>query len=444
MSPSSDKEGGTYREGGIEFLKLFVRSPTRRLYWNEAYESCSYDEAEKRFAKWLEEYQQDREAHEQARRAHPDPATLDADFAVALMEAPASINDHGVHTSCLPASLRPFTDMLLAGARANDKRLCFKLTAIVDRGRGLSSRESPDLVNFVEALVASGSMAVLTCERYAGNCDWPLPNFVLIAVASGSVSGSPTKPSARDRIYRRFCLRLLARMSFLSAERALAVDDTHPFMTVLQTRYRPGGGTYPVDFLYKGDLRRPGNHDAITHVMYLMVFMNRRYPWPRRHRHRADIEIAKWLQEDNTNWSARGNPMFGLIRARETLTQAAILPGFLQALLEDQTLWLLLAVCGCAEDDVFDERNIHAALSLQLTNRGREMGCSWNGRGLFLNSFFSSRRQEDRLTNMLRENRVLSTWLCSQGGRSILLDICRQRRRRALQVGDPKHEACDT
>jgi len=317
----------------------------------------------------------------------------------------------------------------------------------VRNSTGLSGRESLELVNFVEALVASGSMAVLTAMREAGNCDWPLPKFVLTAVVSGSIWGAAssiwgslrTTQSGRDRAFRRCCLRLLARMSFLSAERALAANDTHPFMALLQSR--PGGGIYPVKNVHEWYLRRPENHDAITHLMYLTVFMNRRYPWPRRHRHRADIEMAKWLQEDNTNWHAT-SPMFGLTKARDTLTLAAILPGFLQTLLEDQTLWLLLAVCGCAEDGGFDERKIYAALLLQLPNRGRGGGYLWNGRGLYWNSFFSSRREEDRLISMLRRNRELSTWLCGPGGRSILLDICRQRRLRALKVSKPKQEAC--
>ena len=372
------------------------------------------------------------------------------------MEAPPRYSNSGAQTSFVPAPLRPFTDMLLAGARVDDNRLRSKLSGIADllgtiaysqdmrrrfpdSGLILSGGETLDLVNFVEALVASGSMAALTSLREAGNCDWPLPNFVLTAVASGGVWGSPRAPkSARDRVLRRVCLRLLARMSFLSAERALAVDDIHPFMTMLQTRHRSGWGTDPVNFIYERYLRQPANHDAITHLMYLMVFMNRRYPWPQRHRHRADMEITKWLQDDNTNWCARSG-MFGLQRARATLTLAVILPGFLQALLEDHTFWLLLAACGCAEDYVFDERNMYTALSLLVTNRGRESLCLWGGRRSILNGYFSCRGEEGRLIGMLRNNHVLSTWLCSEGGRSVLLDICRQRRRRVLQVGHSMH-----
>ena len=346
--------------------------------------------------------------------------------------------------------------MLLAGARANDNRLGSKLSEIADvldciaysqdmrrrfpdSGLLLSGGETLDFVNFLDALVASGSMAALTCLRGAGNCDRPLPNFVLTAVASGGVLDAPRAPkSARDRVLRRVCLRLLARMSFLSAERALAVDDIHPFMTVLQTRYQPGRGTYPVDVIYKRCLRKPANHDAITHLMYLMVFMNRRYPWPQRHRYRAVMGITKWLQDDNTNWCARSS-MSGLRIAGETLTLAVIFPGFLQALLEDHTFWLLLAACGCAEDDVFDERNMYTALSLLVTNRRIESLCLWGGRRPILNACFSCRGEESRLIGMLRNNHLLSTWLCSESGRSVLLDICRQRRRRVLQVGHPMH-----
>jgi len=41
----------------------------------------SYADAAPRFARWLRKYQSDRKAHAQARRAHPDPAVLDAEFA---------------------------------------------------------------------------------------------------------------------------------------------------------------------------------------------------------------------------------------------------------------------------------------------------------------------------------------------------------------------------
>lgn len=341
--------------------------------------------------------------------------------------------------------------MLLAGARVNDD--CYCLPGIVDLlegiiydgdtpGRCLSSRDL-GFLNFMEAVVASGSVTVLSVMHEVGSGDMPLPYFVLEMVATGNSYpvGSPRPMKfAMNRIFCRVCLRLLARMSFLSAERALAVDDTHPFMTLLQTWYRPGEGIHPVGFTRECFLGHPENHDTISHVMYLTVFMNRRYPWPPRHRHRADIEIAKWLQEDERNWTVT-NEMFGLDRARETLTQAAILPGFLQARLEDHRLWLVFAACGCAEDGVFDERNIYFALLLHLATGGREMGGVWSGSGSLLNSFFSSRQEEGRLTSMLRTNCTLSTWFYSQGGRSILLDICRQRRRRVVQVGHPQHEA---
>lgn len=320
--------------------------------------------------------------------------------------------------------------MLLNGARATPGRGCFddhelsghNLGEIVDVLKG---RWNPDLEDFLDAITASGSMVILTNRRYVGNGGCPLPLFALEAVVSGGILGWHTslrETSSEDRDYRRVCLRLLARLSFLSAERELALGSTHDFMALVQA----GRGVHPVQNIGGKDLADPRNHDPILHVLYLMVFMYRRYPWPQDQQYNIDEEIAKWIQRPDGGCNhfplcGRGNNELTIVR--RTLELAVILPSFFHALMEDNSVWLLLAAC----------LRQHSSCTA-----GNHVTTSGGEKGWFLNTAFSSRREEKNLIRLLKHYRLLAAYVCGEDGRYLLLDVCRQRRRRVIQVSQPQ------
>lgn len=126
---------------------------------------ATYTDAASRFSRWLHKYQRDRTAHAQARRAHPDPAILDAEFANVIHDTRIL----GFHAH--PDELRTGTDLLLKGARANlvhfqDYELSVNnfgdLVDVLD-----AKKIGKELAAFLEALTTSGSAVVLSNKRYA-------------------------------------------------------------------------------------------------------------------------------------------------------------------------------------------------------------------------------------------------------------------------------------
>ncbi|CAM9878051.1 unnamed protein product, partial [Ectocarpus fasciculatus] len=351
----------------VDKVKALKVSTENKLYWNEFYESCSYGEAEKnRFARWLEEYQQERAAHQKARSAHPDPTKLDADFFRAFRKISAFRRD-----GTTDAALKVATNILLSGAvdvpEGNAHVATFEpgpagehplgrffgyfqdhygwgtnlghVVGIFENYIWVSSGPSPELEAFLEALAASGSVAFLTNTRMDGGGGRALGQLLDLTIYRRSTYLSSVK-------ILRLGLRLLARMSFLSAEQAAAVGCTHPFMALLRIRPR-SKGLYSVEEI---DLYRCGNgapyvDDAILQVLYLTIFMYRRYPWPQGQQYRVDATIAKWVEEDLD----RSFDYHRRSLVRSTLKWAVSLPGFFQALLEDHSIWLLLAACDIEE-----------------------------------------------------------------------------------------------
>ncbi len=124
----------------------------------------NYADAASRFSRWLRKYESDRAAHAQARRAHPDPAILDAEFAHVIHDT------RTFRLQTLPYELRAATDLLLQGARAH-------LTHFQDYELGATNfgdlvdvleekKFGKELAAFLEALTTSGSAVVLSNKRY--------------------------------------------------------------------------------------------------------------------------------------------------------------------------------------------------------------------------------------------------------------------------------------
>lgn len=253
--------------------------------------------------------------------------------------------------------------------------------------------------------------------RYVGNGGVELPYFVLDSVVIGQPWRYDYDPqrlelgSPDDRAFRRNCLRFLARMSFLSAEQALSNGETHPFMVLLRTKRDELLPLLEVNprFLTQ---EQPTNRGAFLQVLYLMVFVYESFPWPRR-QHLADVEHSEILRfEPHWRHASKRTSI-----ASHTLYAAVFLPGFLRALLVDRSLWHVLAayVFGATAEGRYDDSKGFC----------------------LLNGFFCGRREEDRLVAVLGGSRLISKWLCSEAGRWILLQSCRQRRRRVLQVRPP-------
>lgn len=444
----------------------------RRLYWNEFYESCSYGEAETRFAHWLEEYQQDRAAHQKARSEHPDPAKLDEDFYAAFRNI--SRNENNLKTD---TALEVATSILLSGARATTcacslERVgvgkhrqvgslrypdyvegacctgpirysvdvpegsahivgcgpgCFGpgcyprpcggrfqdrdgwgtnldvLVNIVGNYLRLSNGPTPELEAFLEALAASGSVAMLTNSLVGRGGGTVLEQLQYLTIYRSSVLLSCVKT-------HRLGLRLMARTSFLSGEQAAAVGCAHPFMAL--PRRRPSSKSiYPVEELqvWRRSQTKYYVDDAILQVMYLTLFMYRRYPWPRRQRYRVDATLAKWIEHD---LGSLNKTSFRGSFVSQTLNWAFVFPSLFQALLEDHSAWFLLAACD------IEERHF------LVTSRG----C------LFWNIHFGSRQREDNIMRELKNNRLLTVWVCGKERRYLLQEVCRQRRLRVIQV----------
>lgn len=266
-----------------------------------------------------------------------------------------------------------------------------------------SSGPSPELEAFLEALVASGSVALLTNTRMDGG-----GGRVLRQLLASTIHRRASHLTCVET--HRLGLRLLARTTFLSAEQAAAMGCTHPFMALIRARPQSNAEYFIEEIEYYGRGYGSQVNDAALQVVYLAIFMYRRYPWPQRQRYRADATIAKWVEEDLDRSAFEYNRM-GLVR--NTLKWAISLPGFFQALLEHHSVWLLLAAYDIEE---------------------RHFAPGKKRRSLFLNASFSSRRQETLLIQELKNNRLLTAWMCSKAGRHILLEICRQRRRRVVQV----------
>ena len=444
-----------------------VSLTSRRLYWNDLYESCTYGEAEEAlFARWLEEYQQDRAAHQEKRSAHSDPAKLDEDF----FEAFRNISSICQNMEKACAAMEVATNILLSGARATTcleswERVegQYHLRSLrypgyvegaccagpirysvdvpdgdahrvkwdfrgVNRGRfqdgaftGINLQcvvdtleyeimkakaPTPEFEAFLDALAASGSVALLTNRRIDGGGGPALHQLLSLTIYQSSARLNCVKT-------HRMGLRLLARMSFLSAEQALAVGCTHPFMALIRTRPR-SPASYPVEHIsYRYLCSRSCVHDAILQVLYLTVFMYRHYPWPRQQRYRVETTIAKWVEwvEEDEQQDVVTRPNI----VSETLAWAMALPGLFRVLLEDDSIWLLLATLDI-EERVTAGRN------------------RYRGARFFLNSAFGSRQRERHLIRELKVNRAFSSWVCGKGGRRILLEVCRQRRRRVIQV----------
>lgn len=424
------------------------------MYWNEFYESFTYSESEEAlFTRWLEEYQQDRAAHQEKRSAHPDPAKLDDDFYKAFVKLA------WVPQNITGAALEVATNILLSGARATtclasvecvegqyrlhslrypdyvegacctgpirysvdvpdgDAHLakwdtfgkyCSRFQNGRDWGKSLrdvayivaddlwkAKGPTPELEAFLDALAASGSVALLTNTCMDGGGGFVLDQLLDMTIYRGSYGFGCVKT-------HRMGLRLLARMSFLSAEQALAVGCTHPFMALIRIRPR-SPASYPVEYIVNRYLKCCVD-DAILQVLYLTMFMYRRYPWPRQQRYRVETTIAKWVEWVEVDCN---RPSI----VKETLAWAMLLPGFFQVLVEDDSIWFLLAA--------FDIE--------QRVASGKK-------RGFFLNTTFSSRQRESRIIGELKNNRLLSAWMCGKDNRHLLQEVCRQRRRRVVKV----------
>lgn len=402
----------------------------------------SYADAEPRFSRWLEKYQRDRAVHTRARRAHADPVKLDADFAQVV----SRMGIGGCYNR--PAEFREATRMLLSGACAStehfrDNEGFFNLGDIVDLLEsfvGGRAQIAPEIMAFLKALAASGSAVILTNRRYVGNGGRQLPYFVLeTAVIGAPWDYNYHQPSLlrlgspHDYALRRACLRLLARMSFPSAERGLARGDTHPFMVLLETNR---GGIHPFLEIRTRFLAREyrTNQAAFLQVLYLMIFMYKRFPWPRR-QYLADVEHARRIRAPE-HWVERG------LLASKVVRMAILVPGFLRELVVDQNLWHVLAAYGfeghncslhlsscCVHDNqsYYYQCDTFERSASSSCGRSTELARLWN-------VLFSNRKDESSLIAMLRGSRLVSKWVCAKGRRPLLLEICRQRRRRVVQM----------
>lgn len=411
--------------------------------------SSCYRDAEPRFSRWLLKYQRDRATHSKARRVHPDPTMLDAGFAQAVSE----MSIGRCHTKL--EELRAVTGMLLEGARVSiehfqNNEFFFNLGDIGDllefyaQGRALIV---PEVASFFEALLASGSTAVLTNRRYVGNGGLELPYFVLQSVLVGEPWGVFQFPSGRgakisfgnDQAFRCTCLRLLTRMAFFSAELAIARGETHPFMVLLQTDRGQMNPLYELRIQSLVDNRI--NQSAALQVLYLMMFVCRGFPWPRG-QHLADVEHARRIMAPG-HWIGQGL----LIKM---MRMTIFVPGFLRELVVDQKLWPILAAYGfeghtcvlqcfrCVPQGqlVLESHTFSASKSSTIRcGRAAEVARLWNG-------IFGSCKEERSLVRTLRENRFASTWVCGKGQRPLLLEICRQRRRRVVQVRASFRQVC--
>lgn len=289
----------------------------------------------------------------------------------------------------------------------------------------------PDLAAFLQALTASGSVAVLTNQHeIAGSGGMALPFCVLNTVITGAPWRWDFCPegtklgSPKDRALRRICLRLLARMSFLSAELALSRQgETHPFMALLHSSRGTCGGSIPMILLPFNEISwehlvlYPTNQAALLQVTYLMGFIYRRFPWPRR-QHLADVEHARTCHA--THPSRRFN-LFG-----NTAAAALAAPGLAEALLVELDLWHVLAAYSAGSEWSCDIQSCFRRR--QRSSASLEMRPPLSVVERLLPES-PDRRQADHRSE---GSRLLSGWVCG-GARWLLLDTCRQRHRRVLE-----------
>ena len=419
-------------------------------------ENC-YADAELRYTRWLEKFQVDRSRHAKARRANPDPAALDAELADALDTM------HGLGYD--KPELREATDLLWRGARMAETScslLGHKLANIIymleadDPGREERTQIlRPHFRAFLDALTASGSYQAM-CKTYGfyvvGARDvWEtLPFCVLQSVVIGEPWGIDYDSKAvklgslEDLALRRVCLRLFARMAFLSAERALGRGETIPFMALFET---DGRKLCPFGLIEMEHMVHPTNQAAFLHVIYLMVFMNRRFPAIGQLQHIADMEHAstvlsrpvdRYLYDCwGTSPKNQADNIYGAVvdplpPSEQVLRLAFFLvPGVWKLLLEENLGHLLLKYCfmGYLEQPRVGSINQGTPSKVMCDT--------------FCKVFFSSREAENALIRIFRYTGLASSsWICGEGGRFLLLELCRQRRRRVLQVTFSAHPEC--
>lgn len=122
-----------------------------------------------------------------------------------------------------------------------------------------------------------------------------MPHFILAATITGDPWGRSDDrveiSLPADRAFRRVCLKMLTRIVLSSADRTCAAGGTHPFMMLLETR----GGLHPVDRC-TGPLRHPFDQACMMQVIYLMIFVYRRFQWHPRRQYLADVRHAKLLE----------------------------------------------------------------------------------------------------------------------------------------------------
>ncbi|CAM9772352.1 unnamed protein product [Ectocarpus sp. 12 AP-2014] len=204
-------------------------------------------------------------------------------------------------------------------------------------------------------------------------------------------------------------------MAFLSAERALARGVTHPFMALLETKYGPEyyGEMLPFEEVENRLLVHPANQSAFLQVLFPMLFVHRRFPWPSRQ------YLANALYRD----ASRPLCAWGGVRLMSQMIRIVLaVPGVLQALVVDGNLWHVLAAHGLGSRVDDSEHPLGFDIKRNL------------GHYYCLDVCFLSRTEEDKLVVVLRNTRLLSKWLCGETGRCVSQEIGRKRRRRVVQA----------
>lgn len=217
-------------------------------------------------------------------------------------------------------------------------------------------------------------------------------------------------------------------MAFLSAECALGSGDTHPFMALLETDWRD---LCPFGSIEMEHMVHPTNQAAFLRVVYLMRFVCRRFPWTGRLQHLADAEHPSPVLSRPRDFYWELSPRelavqcfkhcYPMPPAEKMMLFAILVPGCWNFSVEEDLGYLLTAYC-------FVRRLSHRGM-------GEDHGNTLNNvkSAPFGKAFFSSRKNEEKLITLLRDNDNVSSPICG-GGLCLLLDIVRQRRRRVLQV----------
>lgn len=194
-------------------------------------------------------------------------------------------------------------------------------------------------------------------------------------------------------------------MAFLSAEHAVVRGETHPFMALLQTDRQDLHLLF-----YMNPRGLAGNRTNQSAAFQCAVLDYVRFPggpWPRG-QHLADAEYAERIMTPGHTigqWIGASLPT-------KIIQLLVLVPGLLRELVGNQKLWDLFGAYG---------------LDRHKCDRAAEVARWWN-------SFFVSGKEERKLARTLRENPVASTWVCGKDRRPSLPELCRQRRRRVVQV----------